>query len=550
MAVRYNTSSNPYYSAVDQTLEEYIPLPFQEMVQAGQAIQQRYDQAEAMNIGTDTMLSSIEALAPAQREYVNNYVGQYRQSASQLYDKYNGNISDPNYIRESRRLNTKFANDPNLKTIKATNEALLANRDIENKLAAQGQLYVRPQFTGTDQQGRLTSNVGQIRAVNTLGDWANRLKMAASTTTEVGNTITNRPSLEQASSEIMSAIQSGAPEVRDLIQAYQTQGMSPEQAAAQVAADAQRLSGQYAVSEETNWNRMNYNLRASELAETRAARQAKAAASAQSSGVPAGGTYFVPGITPKPDGSGVIAERDVVDNLEIPLAGKSNVNFNTPFQGVLSGERFVMKGGRFNNVNEKKQGSTTLKDGTFVNVSVPFVITSVENGSESQKKQRGNILSKDTGFFTAFGSDGSSDNLDIQTDNKGQFVYLDKDRKAKAYIQPQAFGVYKDNESDATIYKKLNRDETLTYLGPQAGKLSNDSMYSQNVFSNLDSNTQMQVLQGIQSKGYDIKSLTPSQINDLTNQFIDESYYMQRKAPLFSNPGTSKPLINRYGITE
>ena len=106
-------------------------------------------------------------------------------------------------------------------------------------------------------------------------------------------------------------------------------------------------------------------------------------------------------------------------------------------------------------------------------------------------------------------------------------------------------GVYKDSKNNETIYKKLNRDETLTYLGPQAGKLSNDGR-DNTAFEQLDDQTKMQVLQSLQQRGYNPSSLSPIQLNTLTQQLIDESFYNQRKAPLFSKPSTTTPFTENY----
>src|SRR5882757_7228209 len=106
-----------YSTPVQNTLEQYIPLPLDQIYKAGQAIQQRADQNQAVNDQFQSGLSSMEALAPSHRDYIKNYVSQYRQAQTNLLDKYKNNEADPDYIRESRRINMQYAADPNLRII-------------------------------------------------------------------------------------------------------------------------------------------------------------------------------------------------------------------------------------------------------------------------------------------------------------------------------------------------------------------------------------------------------------------------------------------------
>src|SRR5690606_5214477 len=247
---------NPWFSAAEQTLPEYVPLPMQELFQAGQVLQNRYDENLANIDAVGTGLASIEARLPGHKEYISNLSSDYRNKTSELLDKYGGNAADPQFQREFSRIKDQFVNDRNLPTILMANEAAKRNEEIAARMAAEGKLFVNPRGTGVDTQGNIINDVGQIRGINTLDNLANRLKIAANTKTEVGNLITNRPALEQAQKEIAQSLEMGSPEFADLKQAYIDRGMSSDQADNQIIQDIQRLAGQYAISEETNWNKL------------------------------------------------------------------------------------------------------------------------------------------------------------------------------------------------------------------------------------------------------------------------------------------------------
>lgn len=516
---------NRYTQGINNSLEQYVPLPFQEMMQAGQMIQQRGDLAEQQNMQTEFGLSSMEALAPAYKEFVNSYVNDYRKQSAELLDKVGGNTSNPDFVRGIKRLNTQFTSDPRLQIIKQGNEQIKQNQQIAAKMQAEGRLFINPEFTGKDDQGNLIANPGQIQGVNTLDEWTKAGAIAHSSMINDGKgTVSNRSNLNSWKKAVLSDVD-GQNKLR---QAYISQGYTPIEAQKAVENKIQGMINQFGVRSDRDWAYDNYQL---------AVRKAKAESDKSEIDTDLG-TYFVP----------TQGEVDKQADNEIPLAGKSNVNFNTPFKGVLSGERVVFKKGAkwgLNDEVEKKSGSVNIKDGTFVNVSVPYVIKEV-SGGKGYENVVGNILSKDAGWWTAGGlGDGTSRNINIEKDNKGNFVYLDDNKKVKGYLQPQAFAVYKDNESDATIYKKLNRDETLTYLGPQAGKLSNDG-YGKKLFStSKDLNFQKQIIQGLMSKGYDVNKLSPSQVDDLTEQLIDEAYYNRKKVGLF-DPGKTTSFNQNY----
>jgi len=69
---------------VQNTLEQYIPLPFQEMMQAGQAYQQRGDAVEQKQQEVELGLSSMEALAGEHQKFRDSFVNDYRKKSTEI----------------------------------------------------------------------------------------------------------------------------------------------------------------------------------------------------------------------------------------------------------------------------------------------------------------------------------------------------------------------------------------------------------------------------------------------------------------------------------
>lgn len=235
-------------NGIEQTLEKYVPLPFEAMLQAGAAIQQRGDLAQQQIDQVETGLGSIETYAPAQRDFISNYVKDFRSKSTGLLDKYQGNTSDPEFVRESKRLNMQFAGDPRLKIIKETNDKIKFNEQAAGNLQAAGKLFIKPEFTGIDEKGNLTANVGNVQGVNTLDDWTKSGAIAHDSPEEIGTTITNKNNLDRWKKAIANDIQGQ----QRLTQAYIQQGMSPQEAANAVKSNVQGLINQYGVVSKVN----------------------------------------------------------------------------------------------------------------------------------------------------------------------------------------------------------------------------------------------------------------------------------------------------------
>jgi len=272
---------NRYSKAIDQSLEKYVPLPFQEMMMAGAAIQQRGDLAQQQVDQVETGLGSIEAYAPAQKEFISNYVNDFRSKTTSLLDKYQGNTSDPEFIRESKKINMQFASDPRLKIIKEANDKIKFNEQISGKLQAEGKLFIKPEFSGVDERGNLSANVGNVQAVNTLDDWTRSGAIAHASTEEIGSTITNKNNLNRWRQTIASDIQGQ----QKLTKAFMQQGMTQEEAANAVNSSVQGLVNQYGIESKVNTGLLSLGLQeknmkqsAYQFEQSRTDRQAELAA--------------------------------------------------------------------------------------------------------------------------------------------------------------------------------------------------------------------------------------------------------------------------------
>lgn len=247
---------NKYVQPIQNTLEQYIPLPFDELVKAGSLIQERGDQIEQQQMAVQTGLSSMEALAPGYSQFRDRFAADYRNSATTLLDKYQGNTSNPEFIRDMRRLNLQYSSDPRLQTIRQGNELYKQNQQIAAKLRAEGKLFIQPNFTGVDERGNLTSTVPQIEGVNTLEEWANAGKIAHSSMEDIGTKSTNSRNLKRW----RDSINNDTANKERLKQAYIQQGMTPQRAEQAVNNTIQGLINQYGVETKTNTALLNYGL--------------------------------------------------------------------------------------------------------------------------------------------------------------------------------------------------------------------------------------------------------------------------------------------------
>lgn len=252
--------NNPYFTGVDQTLEEYIPMPMDMLLKAGQAVQGRYDKSVEDDSAMQTGLASIKTKALGHREYVNNMVNSYKAESEALIDKYGGKLENPEFIREQKRVLNKYKNDPNWTTIEDNNKAVEQAQQIEAKMKAEGKLFISPlaEFTGKDASGNLTAFTGSPELVNTLDEWESAYAIAHKSTQDIGNKTTNRVSLNNARLAMENDIKSGGVQSTKLMKAYMQSGMTAEQAKQAALSGVSSLVNKYGVDEKYNMGLLNY----------------------------------------------------------------------------------------------------------------------------------------------------------------------------------------------------------------------------------------------------------------------------------------------------
>lgn len=228
-----------YTNPVQNSLEQYVPLPLEQIYKSAAAIQQRGDLAANQNDAVQTGLSSMEALAPGQRDFVNKFANDFRAQQGALLDKYHGNTSDVNYDQESRKLNMQFAADPRLTTIKQVNELIKKKQSIKDELDAKGLKYLdsNPSFTGVDGSGNLTSDVGSLKSTAFDSNINQAFKDKENAIEQIGHRLTNHRNLMKIHDSYVNqdgTLNTDNQDVQQGLAYYKQQGLTDMQAAAKV----------------------------------------------------------------------------------------------------------------------------------------------------------------------------------------------------------------------------------------------------------------------------------------------------------------------------
>lgn len=314
---------NRFSRPLDQTLEQYVPLPFEQLNQAAAAIQQRGDLAAQQQAQTELGLASIEALAPEHRNFVNNYVNDYRTQAGALLDKVGGNTSNPDFVRGIKQLNTQFSSDPRLQVIKQANEKIKLNDQLSAKMRAEGKLFINSPFSGLDARGNLSADVPQIQGVNVLDRWSAAGKIAHDSIVDNGKGWkTNKPNLDSWKQTINNDVEGRS----QLMRAYMSQGYTPEQAQQAVETQVQGLVNQYGVKTDRDYEYDRLILAQREAAERR---------TQQAQQVPANPT-FMPLLTDKANIQATAFNKQTIGRLNNVLSnlgpggGLKKGNFDLP----------------------------------------------------------------------------------------------------------------------------------------------------------------------------------------------------------------------------
>ncbi len=360
-------SINEYSSPVQNTLEGYIPLPLDQLFRAGQAIQQRGDLAQQQTDQVQTGLSSMEALAPAHRDFVNKFATDFKSQQMDLLNKYQGNTSDPQYINEARKLSMQFAADPKLQIIKQANDLLKKKQETKDRLDANGVKYIdsNPQFTGVDTNGNLSSNPGGLQATDFDSRIDNAFKSRENAIEQVGHTLTNRENLKKVQNHYLESWD-GNSEIQQGLKYYEQQGQTPDQAKATMLQHVAAGMG-YAKDqkdhfyEQLAWDKEKFNMQEAD-------RRAAAAAKANKLGQPVNPADIFSNTSPilaenlgkekisKVDNtinnlnSGGGLKKGIFDVEDTPenrkkYAGKYTAHPDVDLEGIVTGSKLQIPGG-------------------------------------------------------------------------------------------------------------------------------------------------------------------------------------------------------------
>lgn len=107
------------YSQPLQSLNQpgITPLPFEEMLKAGQYIQKRYDDSVLATDAQYIDLASTNAIEKNKID-LDNVKAKFQTEMSSLMDKYKGQTYSSDFQRESRKLVSQMATDPTVKLLK------------------------------------------------------------------------------------------------------------------------------------------------------------------------------------------------------------------------------------------------------------------------------------------------------------------------------------------------------------------------------------------------------------------------------------------------
>jgi len=188
---------NRYTTPVEQTLEKYVPVPMDSLYKAAEAIQERGDLAQQQVDQAQFGLASIAA-NPYHQDFVSQYANQFKNKATELLDKYQGNTSNPEFIRDSKRLSMQFASDPRLKAVQQAKLAYDQKENIKKDLNMKGLKYVDTGlgYNGLDENGQISANVGDIKTTDYDKTIASRIAQAASKMEQRGSLKSNQWNIE------------------------------------------------------------------------------------------------------------------------------------------------------------------------------------------------------------------------------------------------------------------------------------------------------------------------------------------------------------------
>ena len=135
------------YSQPLQSLNQpgITPLPFEEMMKAGQYVQKRYDDSVNATEDQYTQLANSNII-DAQKVALDNVKGTFSKEMSNLMDKYKGQTYSSDFQRESKRLISQMSSDPTVKMLKENKAQYEFDDATARQMKANGIEYYDPRL--------------------------------------------------------------------------------------------------------------------------------------------------------------------------------------------------------------------------------------------------------------------------------------------------------------------------------------------------------------------------------------------------------------------
>jgi hypothetical protein len=135
------------YSQPLQSLNQpgITPLPFEDMMKAGQYVQKRYDDSVNATEDQFTQVASSNII-DAQKTALDNIKGTFSNEMSALMEKYKGQTYSSDFQRDSKKLISKMASDPTVKMLRENKAQYEFDDATARQMHANGIEYYDPRL--------------------------------------------------------------------------------------------------------------------------------------------------------------------------------------------------------------------------------------------------------------------------------------------------------------------------------------------------------------------------------------------------------------------
>ena len=248
------------YSQPLQSLNQpgITPLPFDEMLKAGQYIQKRYDDSVLATEDQYTKVAESNII-DAQKAALDSVKANFSKEMSNLMDKYKGQTYSSDFQRDSRKLISQMASDPTVKLLKENKAQFEYDDAMAREMKAKGIEYYDPRLNGLNLMNpdgtpvKYQAGVRALKYDNLIDEQGAKILQAM---TQEGATSKNFNQLNQA---ISAAIKPSSEIFKDKVASLKQQGYTDK--------DAAKVATQYITERFNSFKRsgidagiLNYNL--------------------------------------------------------------------------------------------------------------------------------------------------------------------------------------------------------------------------------------------------------------------------------------------------